>query len=161
MPVPTQHEISDYDFQIIITSVMGEFENMANPTTDGFEAVYRSSMRCYLRGRNIDFTNLLLSEVMSLVADEARHAVNQNLELEQILEQYAAFCHWVERVQEDAVAKVLLDWGEDGTRCGCGHPKCGDGILWCGCDICSEWYTDECYCRHWEETGDDEDSWVP
>ena len=28
-------------------------------------------MRCYLRGRNIDFTNLLLSEVMSLVADEA------------------------------------------------------------------------------------------
>ena len=71
MNMPTHHEISDYDFQIIITSVMGEFENTANPTTDGFEAVYRSSMRCYLRGRNIDFTNLLLSEVMSLVADEA------------------------------------------------------------------------------------------
>ena len=81
MTIPTNHEISDYDFQMIITSVMGELENMANPTTDGFEAVYRSSMRCYLRGRNIDFTSVLLAEVMSLVADEAKH-----------MEQYAAFC---------------------------------------------------------------------
>ena len=150
MSVPNNHEISDYDFQIIITSVMGEFENMANPTTDGFEAVYRSSMRCYLRGRNIDFTSVLLAEVMSLVADEAR-----------LEEQYAAFCRWVERTHEDAVAKALLDWGEDGPRCECGHPNCGDGILSCGCDLCSEWYTDECYCRHWEETGDDWESWVP
>ena len=76
-------------------------------------------------------------------------------------EQYAAFCRWVERTHEDAVARALLDWDEDGHRCECGHPKCGDGILWCGCDICSEWYTDECYCRHWEETGDDWESWVP
>jgi hypothetical protein len=151
MPVPTKHEISDYDFQIIITSVMEEFQKMSNPTTDGFEAIYRSSMRCYLRGRNIDFTSFLLAEVMSLVADEARHE-----------EQYAAFCRWVERTHEDAVARALLDWGEDGPRCECAHPKCGDGKLWCGCDICSEWYTDECYCRHWEETDiDDEESWVP
>ena len=150
MPVPTKNEISDYDFQIIITSVMEEFQKMSNPTTDGFEAIYRSSMRCYLRGRNIDFTSFLLAEVMSLVADEARHE-----------EQYAAFCRWVERTHEDAVARALLDWGEDGPRCECAHPKCGDGILWCGCDICSEWYTDECYCRHWEETGDDWESWVP
>ena len=71
MPVLTEGEISDYDGQIIITSVMKEFHNMANPTTDVVLAIYRSSMRCYLRGRNIDFTNLLLSEVMSLVADEA------------------------------------------------------------------------------------------
>ena len=153
MPVPsnnTNNEISDSDVQIIITSVMGEFENMANPTTDVFQAVYRSSMRCYLRGRKIGCPTRLLAKVMALVADDAKH-----------MEQYVVFCYWVERAHEDAVAKALLDWDEDGPRCECGHPNCGDGILWCGCNICSQWYTDECYCRHWEETGDDEDSWVP
>ena len=151
MSMPTNHEISDYDVQIIITSVMEELQKIANPTTDVFEAVYRSSMRCYLRGRKIGCPAHLLAEVMSLVADGVKH-----------MGQYAAFCHWVERTYEDAVARALLDWGEDGPRCECGHPNCGDGILSCGCDLCSEWYTDECYCRHWEETDiDDEESWVP
>ena len=150
MSVPQNHEISDYDVQIIITSVMEELQKIANPTTDVFEAVYRSSMRCYLRGRKIGCPAHLLAEVMSLVADGVKH-----------MGQYAAFCHWVERTYEDAVARALLDWGEDGPRCECGHPNCGDGILSCGCDLCSEWYTDECHCRHWEEAGDDGESGVP
>ena len=103
MAVPTENEISDYAIQIIITSVMEELQNMANPTTDVFQAVYRSSMQCYLRGRKIGCPNRLLSEVISLVADDAKH-----------IKEYAAFCHWVERVHEDVVVKALLDWDEEG-----------------------------------------------
>ena len=77
------------------------------------------------------------------------------------MEGVAAFCHWVERVHEDVVAKALLDWGEDRPWCERGHVDCGDGILRCGWNICSQWYTDECYSRHWEETVDDEESWMP
>ena len=73
MPVLTEGEISDYDGQIIITIVMKEFHNMANPTTDVVLAIYRSSMRCYLRGRKIGCPNRLLAEVMSLVANDAKH----------------------------------------------------------------------------------------
>ena len=59
------------------------------------------------------------------------------------------------------MAKALLDWGEDRPWCERGHVDCGDGILRCGWNICSQWYTDECYSRHWEETVDDEESWMP
>ena len=40
MAVPIENEISDHDVQIIVTSMMEEFQKSANPTMEGFPAVY-------------------------------------------------------------------------------------------------------------------------
>ena len=93
-----------WDVQMIITSVIEAIENVSNPTKDVFQAIYRSSIRCYLGGRKIVCSPGLLAELMGLMYDDA-----------EAIEHYSTFCHWVNRVHEDTTAKALLDWDEDGS----------------------------------------------